>query len=226
MRRAGSSPLSSPILDSHCHAWRRWPYPPPVPDSESRGTIDQLVYEMDGNGVSQALVVCAAIDDNPDNTAYVVSCLERHPGRFHVVADLDCTWSGTYHLPGSADRLRALDDRYELAGVHPLRRRAQRRLAFERRGGRSLCRRFRTRIVREPRRRAGLAGRPAPDRPPTPGSAGALPPSRRCPCRRPRWARRGPRLGLGPQHLREGFRVPLRLGDELRTTLGRTRWRR
>jgi len=117
VRRAGSSPLSSPILDSHCHAWRRWPYPPPVPDSESRGTIDQLVYEMDGNGVSQALVVCAAIDDNPDNTAYVVSCLERHPGRFHVVADLDCTWSGTYHLPGSADRLRALDDRYELAGV-------------------------------------------------------------------------------------------------------------
>jgi len=114
--RNGPPPSGPAILDSHCHAWRRWPYQPPVPDEESRGTIEQLLYEMDGNGVSQALVVCAAIDLNPDNLAYVASAREQHPGRLHVVADLDCTWSTTYHAPGSADRLRALDDRHELAG--------------------------------------------------------------------------------------------------------------
>jgi predicted TIM-barrel fold metal-dependent hydrolase len=110
------SSLGSPIVDSHCHAWRRWPYPPLVPDEDERGTIDQLLYEMDTNGVEEALVVCAAIEGNPDNTEYVASARERHPGRFHVLADLDCAWSTSYHAPGSADRLRAIDDRFELAG--------------------------------------------------------------------------------------------------------------
>jgi L-fuconolactonase len=104
------------ILDSHCHAWRRWPYSPLVPDEDGRGTIDQLLYEMDTNGVEQALVVCAAIENNVDNIEYVAFARERHPGRLHVVADLDCFWSSTYHVPGSAGRLRALDDQYELAG--------------------------------------------------------------------------------------------------------------
>jgi L-fuconolactonase len=100
------------ILDSHCHAWRRWPYLPAVPDEDSRGTVEQLIYEMDANGVEQALVVCAAIDHNPDNVEYVASAR----GRLYTVADLDCPWSGTYHAPGAADRLRGLSDRYELAG--------------------------------------------------------------------------------------------------------------
>ena len=104
------------VLDSHTHAWRFWPYAPLVPDEGSRGSIDQLLYEMDTHGVEQAVVVCAAIGANPDNVAYVASGHERHPSRLHVVADLDCPWSTTYHLPGSADRLRALADRYHLAG--------------------------------------------------------------------------------------------------------------
>jgi L-fuconolactonase len=107
---------ASTIIDSHCHAWRRWPYSPLVPDEDSRGTIDQLIYEMDANGVGQALVVCAAIENNPDNVDYASFAQERHPGRLHVVADLDCTWSTTYHVPGSADRLLALTERYSLAG--------------------------------------------------------------------------------------------------------------
>ena len=110
------------------------PTRPLVPDEAERATIDQLLYEMDDNGVSQALVVCAAIEANPDNIEYVAAARERHPGRFHVVADLDCSWSATYHSPGSADRLRALDDRYELAGFTHYLRGAQRRLAAERRG--------------------------------------------------------------------------------------------
>ena len=28
------------IIDSHCHAWARWPYDPPVPDPESKGASD------------------------------------------------------------------------------------------------------------------------------------------------------------------------------------------
>ena len=108
--------MGASILDAHCHAWHRWPYSPPVPDEFGKATIDQLVYEMDANGVSQALVVCASIENNADNVEYVASASERHHGRFHVLADLDCSWTSTYHTPGSADRLRALDDRYRLVG--------------------------------------------------------------------------------------------------------------
>jgi predicted TIM-barrel fold metal-dependent hydrolase len=87
-----------------------------VPDEASRGSIDQLLYEMDTNGVEQAAVVCAAIGGNPDNTAYAAFARDRRPDRFHVIGDLDCTWSTTYHVPGAADRLRALDDEFSLAG--------------------------------------------------------------------------------------------------------------
>jgi len=108
--------VSNIILDSHCHAWRVWPYPPLVPDEASRGTIDQLIYQMDVHGVGQAAVVCAAIENNPDNIEYVSFARSRYPDRIHVIADLDCTWHETYHRTGSADRLRALADRYPLAG--------------------------------------------------------------------------------------------------------------
>jgi predicted TIM-barrel fold metal-dependent hydrolase len=104
------------ILDCHCHAWRRWPYAPLVPDEDARGTVEQLVYEMDLHGVEQATIVCAAIENNPDNLDYVEFACQRHPGRLHMVADHDCQWSSTYHVPGSAERLRALADRYDLVG--------------------------------------------------------------------------------------------------------------
>ena len=104
------------VFDSHCHAWRRWPYSPLVPDEDSRGTIEQLVYELDANGVEQALVVCAGIENNPDNIDYAAFARERYPDRLHLVPDLDCWWSTTYHSPGGADRLRALDERYAPVG--------------------------------------------------------------------------------------------------------------
>ncbi|MDQ1318477.1 MAG: Amidohydrolase, partial [Candidatus Poribacteria bacterium] len=34
------------IIDSHTHAWLKWPYQPQVPDEESRGKVEQLLYEM------------------------------------------------------------------------------------------------------------------------------------------------------------------------------------
>jgi L-fuconolactonase len=114
--KAVEAAVNDAILDSHCHAWRIWPYLPLVPDEASRGSAEQLLYEMDVHGVQQAAVVCAAIGDNPGNVEYVSSARARYPGRLQVIADLDCTWHGSYHQRGSADRLRALDDRYQIAG--------------------------------------------------------------------------------------------------------------
>jgi L-fuconolactonase len=109
-------PALPPLLDCHCHAWRIWPYAPLVPDERTRGTVEQLLYEMDAHGVEQAVLVCARIENNPDNIEYATFAHERHPDRLHVLADIDCTWSATYHTGGSAGRLRTLADRYDLAG--------------------------------------------------------------------------------------------------------------
>lgn len=110
------SPDDAEMLDSHTHAWRRWPYAPLVPDEDSRGTIGQLLYQLDLHGTTQAVVACAAITNNADNLDYVTSASDRYPGRLHILADLDCAWSPSYHTPGSADRLAELDERYELLG--------------------------------------------------------------------------------------------------------------
>ncbi len=111
---------ASAILDCHCHAWQRWPYLPPVPDEDTRGAVELLLFEMEQHHVEQAMVVCAAIDHNADNVEYVFRARERArgelKGRLHVVADLDCTWHDTYHTPGAPERLRALADQHELAG--------------------------------------------------------------------------------------------------------------
>jgi L-fuconolactonase len=104
------------IVDSHCHAWSYWPYQPPVPDPESRGTVEQLLWEMDQNGVDRAVVVAARIDHNPDDNDYVADCVRRHPDRLVELADVDCSWSDTYHAPGAADRLAYAVARYRLRG--------------------------------------------------------------------------------------------------------------
>jgi L-fuconolactonase len=106
----------TPIVDSHCHAWRMWPYQPPVPDPQSRGLVEQLLFEMDAAGVARAAVVCARIDHNPDNNDYVADCVRRYPDRLYQLADVDCFWSETYHTPGAADRLAGAADRYPLIG--------------------------------------------------------------------------------------------------------------
>jgi predicted TIM-barrel fold metal-dependent hydrolase len=104
------------LLDCHCHAWQRWPYEPAVPDELTRGSIELLLFEMDQHGVEQAAVVCAAIDHNADNIDYVSRARAKHPGRLHVIADLDCSWHDTYHRPGAPARLRALLESHELVG--------------------------------------------------------------------------------------------------------------
>ena len=103
------------IIDSHCHAWERWPYQPPVPDFHSKGRFEQLLNEMDLNGVDQAFLVCAGIEHNPCNNDYIARMSRLYPGRIRQVADVDCSWSETYHTPGAAERLRQAAERWSLS---------------------------------------------------------------------------------------------------------------
>ncbi|NLV75283.1 MAG: amidohydrolase [Chloroflexi bacterium] len=104
------------IIDSHSHAWRIWPYTPAVPDAESRGVVEQLLWEMDRWGVDQAVLVCAQIEHNLHNNDYVADAVKRYPNRLVQFADVDCQWSPTYHTPGAAARLAEAAEKYQLKG--------------------------------------------------------------------------------------------------------------
>lgn len=104
------------IIDSHCHAWAYFPYQPPVPDPETRGSFEQLRFEMDCQGVDRALIVCAEIERNPDNNQYVHDKVSDQRDRFAFVIDVDSFWTSTYHQPGAADRLSAGIARWQPAG--------------------------------------------------------------------------------------------------------------
>lgn len=104
------------IFDSHCHAWRAWPYDPAVPDRETRGSIEQLAYEMDSNGVDKALIVCAEIEGNPDNNQYVYEKSGAYGDRFAYVVDVDSRWKDSYHSAGAAERLERAVQRWHPVG--------------------------------------------------------------------------------------------------------------
>jgi L-fuconolactonase len=104
------------IIDSHCHAWTYWPYNPPVPDPESRGRVEQLLNEMDLNGVDKAVIICAQIDHNLENNLYISEGAAQHADRLYQFPDVDCSWSTTYHQPGAADRLRQIAERWPIKG--------------------------------------------------------------------------------------------------------------
>jgi L-fuconolactonase len=120
------------IIDSHCHALRLWPFEPPVPDAESRGTIEQLLFEMDENGVDQAVVICARIDRNLDNNDYVADEARKRPKRLHHFADVDSEWADTYHTAGAADRLASAVEQSPIKGfTHYLSEKGDRWLSSE-----------------------------------------------------------------------------------------------
>lgn len=104
------------IIDGHCHVWERWPYQPPVPDPDSRARAEQLVFEMDQNGVARAVLIAAAIGGNDANNAYVADAARAHPGRFVPFADVDSRWSPAHQTEGAAARLALAADRFALVG--------------------------------------------------------------------------------------------------------------
>lgn len=109
------------IIDSHCHAWRSWPYQPAVPHPQ-QGDIDQLLFEMEQNGVDRALVVCAEIAGETDNNAYIADAVRANPTRLYQLADLDSHWKSTYHTAGAASRLGDMLAAFPLTGItHYLR---------------------------------------------------------------------------------------------------------
>ena len=87
----------------------------PVPDFHSKGRFEQLLNEMDLNGVDQAFLVCAGIEHNPCNNDYIARMSRLYPGRIRQVADVDCSWSETYHTPGAAQRLHHAAERWSLS---------------------------------------------------------------------------------------------------------------
>lgn len=113
------------IVDLHCHAWRRWPYDLAVPDPDSRGSVEALLYEMDANGVDHAAVVCARIGGghggggfpNEDNNEYVLEAANRHPDRLTAWIDVDCVWRPEHHAAGAADRLRSALEQTGARGI-------------------------------------------------------------------------------------------------------------
>jgi len=104
------------IVDSHTHAWARWPYEPEVPDEDTKGSVEHLVHEMDQNGVAEAVIVSARIEKNPDNNAYGAAAVRRYPKRLHQFADVDCAWSPEYHTPGAVERLRLAAETLPIKG--------------------------------------------------------------------------------------------------------------
>ena len=87
-----------------------------VPDPATRGSFEQLLFEMDSHGVDGALIVCAEITGNPENNQYVRDKVAAFSDRFAFVVDVDSFWSATYHQPGAAERLQTALDRWQPAG--------------------------------------------------------------------------------------------------------------
>ncbi|WP_028035788.1 amidohydrolase [Chelativorans sp. J32] len=104
------------IIDGHCHIWESWPYEPPVPDPATRARVEQLLFEMDRNGVDRAVIICAAIGDNPHNTDYAFEAAERHRGRLVVFPDIDCRWAPEFRKPGAPARLERALSRWSFVG--------------------------------------------------------------------------------------------------------------
>ncbi|MBM3264162.1 MAG: amidohydrolase [candidate division Zixibacteria bacterium] len=102
------------IIDSHTHAWEKYEHP--MFDYESRGRIEQLLFHMDRNGVDKAVLVCARVYENDRNNDYVYECVQQYPNRIVQFADVDCSWSNTYHVPGAAKRLEDATKRFGLKG--------------------------------------------------------------------------------------------------------------
>ena len=104
------------IIDSHCHAWKIWPYLPEVPDPESHGSIEILLNKLTQNNVDLATIVCAEIFNNFDNNLYIYNEIKNYPNKFLQLVDIDSMWSETYHTSGATKRLESAIKKYNMLG--------------------------------------------------------------------------------------------------------------
>ena len=113
------------IIDSHCHAWKYWPYQElnehepnesGVPNPEIWGNVEQLIYEMDRNGVDKSTIVSAQIWHNSSNNQYIANSVKKYPDRLFQFVDLDSNWSETYHTDGADLRLKKFKEELNIIG--------------------------------------------------------------------------------------------------------------
>jgi predicted TIM-barrel fold metal-dependent hydrolase len=102
-------------FDSHAHAWHRWPYDD-YPANPASG--EALLAAMNEHGVARALIICAGIDHNPENNAYVADIVRRNRDFLAYMIDADCIWSSDHHTSGALSRLQRLIEEFpDAAGV-------------------------------------------------------------------------------------------------------------
>jgi len=104
------------VVDSHTHAWLRWPYLPKVPDPTSRASGEQLRFEMERNDVAAAVIVGAAISSNLRNNSYLFALQRRWPKLFFVFPDHDSYWARPSDL-SPAQQLQVLLARHPVRGI-------------------------------------------------------------------------------------------------------------
>ena len=87
-----------------------------MPNPESHGRVEKLLWEMDRNGVDHAVLVCANLDHNPRNNEYGAESAKRYPRPHHLLRRRRLLLVA--HLPhtGAAARLAETADRLELKG--------------------------------------------------------------------------------------------------------------
>jgi len=82
------------VIDAHAHVWvedsPQYPHHPisvPRRSPSPSASVERLLAEMDGNGVTYAVLVQASLYGY-DNS-YVADCVRRYPGRFAAVGMVD-----------------------------------------------------------------------------------------------------------------------------------------
>ena len=107
-----------------------------MPDHNSRGRVEQLLWEMDRHGVDKAVLVCARIEHNPHNNDYVAEQIRTYPDRLVQFADVDCSWSEEYHTPRRGRAAQSGRGKVPAQGLYSLCKKRHRVVCFRGRGSR------------------------------------------------------------------------------------------
>jgi predicted TIM-barrel fold metal-dependent hydrolase len=115
--RVAAAADKAPLIDTHMHVWSgeperfpfAHPYEPRFKPPKTAGTVEMLLREMDGAGVTHCVLV-QVIYHGWDNR-YLAHCLKAHPGRFRGQGLIDPT------DPRAAEKLAYWVTEHGLAGM-------------------------------------------------------------------------------------------------------------